>query len=308
MHEQDLLKQEKIAGIQASDRLLAPFYRSEDTYSTDHPDGTYTVKGQFIDFADRAQDAGDFAQESLLRTVALAPEFVECQVGLNKARADARREKRVRDRVLPATRSRISSLRERVFDFNASLKQYRDTHPEDSMTRTVAMLTRSYRTMMVKEGHPTVPTPDVESSFIEVARGMRAELAVEEILGTFEDVEIHYAYNDDETARRKLETEGTDYVIDVTVLGRTFPLHIDVKAGESATRDDQDEPIVGKLWSQCVDSDFSGGGTRPDPRRIGHKSLPMQDALILQIQLQYPGELEMMCDARGETLDDIDIN
>lgn len=295
-------------GVQTSDRLLGPLYRSEDTYSTSHPEGAYSVKEQLVNVADVAQHAGDFAQESLLRTIALTPEFIADQARLDKARADARHEKRIRDRVSPATRSRISTLREKVFPFNASLKQYLDTHPDDSMTRTVALLTRSYRTMMGQEGQQALPSPDVDSSLISVARGMRAELAVEEILGTFEDVEIHYAYNDDETARRKLETEGTDYVIDVTVLGRTFPLHIDVKASESATLDDDNEPITGKLWSQCINSDFAGGGTRLDPRRIGHKSLPMQDALILQIQLQYPGELEMMCDARGETLDDIDIN
>ena len=127
---------------------------------------------------------------------------------------------------------------------------------------------------------------------------------------------FNYNLTDDETVRRRLDAAGTDYLISVTLLNHTFDLAVDIKANRRSTVEEASDEhgvvreydIPGKLWNQCDDQDFEGNTSRIDARKLGHKSLPMQRALISQIRMQYPGELEKLCEAQGLTLDELFID
>lgn len=293
-----LAAHEKQLGIEKADALLSRVYQS----------GTSDASATLLDAASTASERGRLREASLYSVIALTPEFVTTQRSIDIARATARAQKLRRGAVTPETRQTMRDLRNKLFPFNAALKEYLDFNADTSLTQTTAMLARSYRVMSQKEQVQPRPAVEVTHELSCIARGMRAELAAEQILGNFEDIEIHYYLQDDETQRQYLETKGTDYVITATVLGKPFELAIDIKAKQSDTLDETGNPLRGKLWSQCQDSDYINGSSRIDPRKIGRTYLPMQRALITQITLQYPGELEALCREHATTLEEIDIN
>ena len=293
-----LAAHEKHLGIEKADALLSRVYQS----------GTTDASATLLDAASTASERGRLREASLYSVIALTPEFVTTQRSIDIARATAREQKRRYGTIPAVTRQTMHDLRSQLFPFNAALKEYLDFNADTSLAQTTAMLARSYRVMSQKQQVQPRPAVEVTHELSCVASGMRAELAAEQILGNFEDIEIHYYLQDDETQRQYLETKGTDYVITATVLGKPFELAIDIKARQSDTLDETGNPLRGKLWSQCQDSDYINGSSRIDPRKIGRTYLPMQRALITQITLQYPGELEALCRKHGTTPEEIDIN
>lgn len=308
--------EERRHGLESARALLAPIYRQSDIYSKQNPGGTTSAADQLLAAGEAAAANGQRDQSSLLLSVGRVPEFAEAQRRLDIARAKARDEKQRRGAVTPETRNTIKKNRELALGFNESIKDYLDLHSGESLDYVAGLMAGSYKLMMGAEGNESRVGAEVMGEVYNTARGMRGELVAEQILGRFEDVEIHYHLTDDETVRRRLDAAGTDYLISVTLLDHTFDLALDIKANRRSTVEEapgedgiiREYDIPGKLWNQCDDQDFEGNTSRIDARKLGHKYLPMQDALISQIRMQYPGELEKLCEAQGLTLDDLFIN
>lgn len=299
---------ERRRGLEAARILLAPIYAQPDVRSKRNPHGIESAADQLLAAGKAAKIARKPYQSSLLTTVGSVPEFAEAQQRLDIARADARTEDMRYGHALPETKRAIRASRELALGFNGSLKNYQDLHSDQSLEYISSLLAGSYTTMMKAEGHTPRVGKEVYGEIYNTARGMRGELAAEQILGNFENVEIQYHLADDEKVRRWLDAKGTDYKISVTVYDNTFDLAVDIKVNETSTVDEYGDPLPGKLWNQCRDSDFVNNTSRIDNERIGYKAIPMQAALINQICLQHPGELEKLAEAHGETLDDIYID
>jgi len=301
--------QEHRRGQEAAARLLYSIYQVETVRSPHNPEGTVSAADQLLHVARQADKKGHHSDASMLRTVGQAPAYAQNQQRLNQARAQANEEDTRFGRATPQTRREIRELREEIFDYNATIKEYLDLHPNESLDYVAGFATAGYQSLSTAEGTSQLPARTVFSDIYNTARGMRGELAVEQILGMFrDDVEIYYHLTDNEAMRRKLDAAGTDCIIGVTILGHTFDLALDIKVNKQKTIDSEGNPLTGKLWTHCDDSDFPGNTVRVDARRINYKIRPMQDALIDQILLQYPGELEALCRREGLTLDDLDIN
>lgn len=301
--------QEHRRGQEAAARLLYRIYQVDDVRSPLNPAGSVSAVDQLLSVAHQADKEGHHTDASMLRTVGQAPAYADNQQRLNQARAQASEEDTRFGRATPETRREIRELREEIFDYNATIKDYLDYHPTESLDYVASFATAGYRALSAAEGTTPLPAQTVFSDVYNTARGMRGELAAEQILGKFkEDVEIYYRLTDNEAMRRKLDASGTDYIIGVTLLGHTFDVAVDIKVNKQKTVDTDGNPLAGKLWTHCDDSDFPGNTVRIDARRINYKVRPMQDALIDQILLQYPGELEALCKREGLTLDDLDIN
>lgn len=290
-------------GQEAAARLLRGVYQLDEVRN-----GTVSASEQLDSVANQAEQEGHHSDASMLRVVGWAPAYAENQQLLNEARRQANEEDITLGRATPDTRRQIRELRERIFDYNAVIKEYLDLHPSDSLDYVVSFATTGYQSLSAQEGKERIPARTVFSNIYNTARGMRGELVAEQILGRFEDVEIHYRLTDDESMRRKLDAAGTDYMVGVSLLGHTFDLALDIKVGKQNTVDKDGAPLAGKLWCQCSDNDFPDNTSRIDKRAMSYKFLPMQDALIEQILLQYPGELEALCAREGTTLSELDIN
>lgn len=307
---------ERRAGTAESQKLLSSVYGSPDVYSLQNRGGSQSAADKLLEVAEGASRAGKRDQAALLAVVGMTPEYSEVQPAIDKEKAKADAARRRYGSVPEPIKREIKRLREQTLGFNEAMKEYLDTHSSQSLDYVSGFLVGAYRGIMRTEGHDARPTPDVTGEILRTARGMRGELAAEQILGKFEDVDIHYHLTDNTEVRRKLDAQGTDYMITVTVLGQAFDLAVDIKSSREATierdRDANGElheyTIPGKLWCQFTDADFIRHTSRVDSSTILRKALPMQDALINQICLQYPGRLEALCKTQGITLDDIDIN
>lgn len=299
---------ERKRGLEAARTLLGPVYRQPDVYSQQNTGGSISAADQLLSAGEGAATVGKRDQASLLIAVGRVPEFAEAQQRLDIARAKARDEKQRFGVVSQETKRAIKTNRELALGFNESLKDYLDLHSSESLDYVAGLMAGSYKLMMSAEGNESRVGAEVMGEVYNTARGMRGELVAEQILGRFEDVEIHYHITDDEAMRRRLDAAGTDYMITVTLYGRAFDLAVDIKANKRSTVDDDGYDLPGKLWSQCEDSDFDGNTSRIDGRKLGHKYLPMQDALIEQIRLQCPNELEALAKSNGDELTDIYIN
>ncbi len=302
---------ERKRGFESARALLTPVYQHPDVYSVHNQAGSVSAADQLQLASEAALKQGLRDESSLLLAVGRVPEFAEAQACLDIARAKARTQKERHGYVSPSTKQEIRSNRELALGFNEALKDYLDLHSSESLDFVAGRMAGAYKMMMAAEGSESRVGAEVLGEIYNTARGMRAELVAEQILGRFDDVEIHYHLTDNEKVRRKLDAAGTDYIITVTLYGRPFDLAVDIKANRRSTVEAEDGveyPLPGKLWNQCEDSDYVGNSSRVDTRKLGHKYIPMQTALINQVCLQYPGELEALAAAHNETLDDIYIN
>lgn len=197
--------------------------------------------------------------------------------------------------------------REKVFAFDESVKEFLNRHPDESIDYVSGFALTSYQ-VLPKDQQP-LPIKDAHDKIHAIARGMRAELATEKILGLFtEDVDFNYDLEDNKAVRRNLDAKGVDYVLDVTALGQVFQIGVDIKANFNKTIDSDGYAIPGKLWCQCGDEDFVHNSTKISPRALYPKLDSMRRALLVQIQCQYPGQLEDLCAQEGIEIDDIELN
>lgn len=197
-------------------------------------------------------------------------------------------------------------LRDKLFLFNEATKEYLNQHADESIDYVTSLANTSYQ----YNAHQNNNTPSQDSlkRFTMIARGMRAELAVESILGRFtQDVDFDYDQIDDPETRRRLDAKGIDYSLDVTALGETFTIDVDIKANRDKTLNSAGYAMPGKLWSQCSDKDFINNSSRLNNTALYGKIESMRRALIEQIILQHPGHLEHLSDEQAVPLEDIPI-
>lgn len=233
--------------------------------------------------------------------------FVDAQKQLIEARAKAERERRNHGRVSGKTEDQINYNLQKVLEYNEILKERLDLNPETPLDFVAGQLAAAYKIMKTLNGEKPEDGAQVFEYVLGAARGMRGELSAEEILGRYENIEIHYHLTDNPEVRRKLDAAGTDYLLTISLYGHNFDLPVDIKANRRKTVDDKG-PIPGKLWNQCIEEvDYPNNAVRLDPKRLSSKYGPMEDALINQICLQHPGKLEALAAKHGDTIDDVHI-
>ena len=241
-------------------------------------------------------------------SVGYITDFIDAQEQLIEARAKAERERRNHGRVSGKTEDQINYNLQKVLEYNEILKERLDLNPEAPLDFVAGQLAAAYKIMKTLNGEKPHDGEQVLKYVLGAARGMRGELSAEEILGRYENIEIHYHLTDNPEVRRKLDAAGTDYLLTISLYGHNFDLPVDIKANRRKTVDDKG-PIPGKLWNQCIEEvDYPNNAVRLDPKRLSSKYGPMEDALINQICLRYPGKLEALAAKHGDTIDDVHID
>lgn len=294
-------------GIESAKKLLSEVYGDSETHSIRNPEGIRSGSEQLKLAGESALEAGKPGEAAFLLSVGYVTDFIDAQEQLIKARAKARQERRNYGRVSGKTKDQINYNLQKVLNYNEILKERLDLNPETPLDFVAGQLAASYKIMKTLNGEKPEDGARVFEYVLGAARGMRGELSAEEILGRYENIEIHYHLTDNPEVRRKLDAAGTDYLLTISLYGHNFDLPVDVKANRSKTVDDKG-PIPGKLWNQCIEEvDYPNNAARLDPKRLSSKYGPMEDALINQICLQYPGELEALAAKHGDTIDDVHI-
>lgn len=295
-------------GIESAKKLLGEVYGDPETRSIRNPEGIHSGAKQLQLAGEAALEAGKPGESAYLLSVGYITSFVDAQKQLIEARTKARQERRNHRRVSGKTKDQINYNLQKVLEYNEILKGRLDLSPEAPLDFVAGQLTAAYKIMKTFDGEKPHNSAQVLDYILDAARGMRGELAAEQILGKYEDIEIHYHLTDNPEARRKLDAAGTDYLLTVSLYGHNFDLPVDIKANRRKTVDEEGRAIPGKLWNQCIEEvDYPNNAVRLDPKRLSSKYGPMEDALINQICLQYPGELEALAAKHDDTLDDVHI-
>lgn len=298
-------------GIESAKKLLGEVYRDPETRSIRNPKGIRSGSEQLKLAGESALEAGKPGEAAFLSSVGCITDFIDAQEQLIKARAKARQERRdhrLRS-VSGKTKRQINYSRQEVLNYNEILKERLDLNPEAPLDFVAGQLAASYKIMKTLNGEQPHDGARVLKYVLGAARGMRGELSAEEILGRYGNIIIHYHLTDNPEVRRKLDAAGTDYLLTISLYGHDFDLPVDIKANRNKTVDDKGRAIPGKLWNQCIEEvDYPNNAARLDPKRLSSKYGPMEDALINQICLQYPGELEVLAAKHGDTIDDVHID
>ena len=295
-------------GIESARKLLGEVYRDSETRSIRNPEGIRSGAEQLQLAGEAALEAGKPGEAAFLLSVGYVTDSVDAQEQLIEARIKAKRERQNHRHVSGKTKDQINYSRQKVLSYNEILKERLDLNPKTPLDFVAGQLTASYKIMKTLNGEKPQDGARVFKHVLGAARGMRGELSAEEIIGKYEGVEIHYHLADNPEVRRKLDAAGTDYLLTVSLYGHEFDLPVDIKANRRKTVDDKGRTIPGKLWNQCIEEvDYPNNAARLDPKRLSSKYGPMEDALINQICLQYPGELEALAAKHGDTIDDVHI-
>lgn len=295
-------------GIESAKKLLGGVYLDSETRSISNPKGIRSGAEQLQLAGEAALKAGKPGESAFLLSVGYVTDFIDAQKQLIEARAKAKRERQNHRHVSGRTKDRINHNLQEVLEYNEILKGRLDLNPEAPLDFVAGQLAASYKIMKTLDGEEPCEGAWVMHRLLDTARGMRGELAAEQILGKYEDIEIHYHLTDNPEARRKLDAAGTDYLLTVSLYGHNFDLPVDIKANRLKTVDKEGRAIPGKLWNQCIEVDYPNNAARLDPKRLSSKYGPMEDALINQICLQHPGKLEALAAKHGDTIDDVHID
>ena len=296
-------------GIESAKKLLGEVYLDSETRYIRNPKGIRSGAEQLQLAGEAALEAGKPGESAYLLSVGYITSFVDAQEQLIEARAKAERERQNHRHVSGRTKGRINHNLQKVLEYNEILKERLDLNPEAPLDFVAGQLTAAYKIMTTFDGKKPHDGARVLKYVLGAARGMRGELSAEEILGRYENIEIHYHLTDNPEVRRKLDAAGTDYLLTISLYGHNFDLPVDIKANRDKTVDDKGRAIPGKLWNQCIEEvDYPNNAARLDPKRLSSKYGPMEDALINQICLRYPGKLEALAAKHGDTIDDIHID
>lgn len=245
-----------------------------------------------------AEKNKQYKEASVFRLLAEAPSFVD-----NQAQMD---ELNSRGNLYGRQFKKKNDLRAKLFPYNEATREYLNQHPNEPLEYVTSFANASYLVATQRNG--IRPVQGSIDAFTAAARGMRAELAVEAILGHFtENVDFDYDQIEDPKTRRQLDANGVDLILDVTALGKIFTIGVDIKANRKSTVNSADHTIPGKLWSQCRDSDFINNSSRLSNGALYSKIESMRRALLEQIILQHPGQLEQLSNEQAVPLDDIPI-
>ena len=294
-------------GIESAKKLLGRVYLDSETRSIRNPKGIRSGAEQLQLAGEAALKAGKPGESAFLLSVGYVTDFVDAQEQLIEARAKAKRERQNRH-VSGKTKDQINYSRQKVLSYNEILKERLDLNPKTPLDFVAGQLAASYKIMKTLNGEKPHDGEEVLRYLTDATRGMRGELSAEEILGRYGNIEIHYHLTDNPEVRRKLDAAGTDYLLTISLYGHNFDLPVDIKANRRKTVDDKG-PIPGKLWNQCIEEvDYPNNAVRLDPKRLSSKYGPMEDALINQICLRYPGKLEALAAKHGDTIDDVHID
>lgn len=295
-------------GIESAKKLLGRVYLDSETRSIRSPKGIRSGAEQLQLAGEAALKAGKPGESAFLLSVGYVTDFVDAQEQLIEARAKAKRERQNHRHVSGKTKDQINYSRQKVLSYNEILKERLDLNPKTPLDFVAGQLAASYKIMKTLNGEKPHDAEEVLRYLTDATRGMRGEISAEEILGRYGNIEIHYHLTDNPEVRRKLDAAGTDYLLTISLYGHNFDLPVDIKANRRKTVDDKG-PIPGKLWNQCIEEvDYPNNAVRLDPKRLSSKYGPMEDALINQICLRYPGKLEVLAAKHGDTIDDVHID
>lgn len=296
-------------GIESAKKLLGGVYLDSETRSIRNPKGIRSGAEQLQLAGEAALKAGKPGESAFLLSVGYITDFVDAQEQLIEARAKAKRERQNHRHVSDKTNDQINYSRQKVLSYNEILKERLDLNPKTPLDFVAGQLAASYKIMKTLNGEKPHDAEEVLRYLTDATRGMRGEISAEEILGRYENIIIHYHLTDNPEVRRKLDAAGTDYLLTVSLYEHDFVLPVDIKANRNKTVDDKGRAIPGKLWNQCIEEvDYPNNAVRLDPKRLSSKYGPMEDALINQICLRYPGELETLAAKHGDTIDDVHID
>ena len=295
-------------GIESAKKLLGRVYLDSETRSIRSPKGIRSGAEQLQLAGEAALKAGKPGEAAFLLAVGHVTDFVDAQEQLIEARAKAKRERQNHRHVSGKTKDQINYSRQKVLSYNEILKERLDLNPKTPLDFVAGQLAASYKIMKTLNGEKPHDAEEVLRYLTDATRGMRGEISAEEILGRYENIIIHYHLTDNPEVRRKLDAAGTDYLLTISLYGHNFDLPVDIKANRRKTVDDKG-PIPSKLWNQCIEEvDYPNNAVRLDPKRLSSKYGPMEDALINQICLRYPGKLEALAAKHGDTIDDVHID
>ena len=295
-------------GIESAKKLLGRVYLDSETRSIRSPKGIRSGAEQLQLAGEAALKAGKPGEAAFLLSVGHVTDFVDAQEQLIEARAKAKRERQNHRHVSGKTKDQINYSRQKVLSYNEILKERLDLNPKTPLDFVAGQLAASYKIMKTLNGEKPHDAEEVLRYLTDATRGMRGEISAEEILGRYENIIIHYHLTDNPEVRRKLDAAGTDYLLTISLYGHNFDLPVDIKANRRKTVDDKG-PIPSKLWNQCIEEvDYPNNAVRLDPKRLSSKYGPMEDALINQICLRYPGKLEALAAKHGDTIDDVHID
>ena len=299
-------------GIESAKKLLGRVYLDSETRSTGNPNsnpkGIRSGAEQLQLAGEAALEAGKPGEAAFLLSVGYVTDFIDAQEQLIEARAKAKRERQNHRHVSGKTKDQINYSRQKVLNYNEILKERLDLNPKTPLDFVAGQLAASYKIMKTLNGEKPHDAEEVLRYLTDATRGMRGEISAEEILGRYENIIIHYHLTDNPEVRRKLDAAGTDYLLTVSLYEHDFVLPVDIKANRNKTVDDKGRAIPGKLWNQCIKVDYPNNAVRLDPKRLSSKYGPMEDALINQICLRYPGKLEALAAKHGDTIDDVHID
>ena len=290
-HEVVSPQQERLRGKEDASALLH-LYPTADSL---HDQAAYATKNKQHKYA---------AAFTLLET---SQSFIDTSVKLDDVSERLRINRYSNSQQYFHDRKEREALRSQVFPFNEAVKEFLNQYPDEPLEYVASLADTSHKVAARNAGKSS--REDSYNRIYAVAVGMRAELAAESILGRFvEDVDFHYDESDNLELRRKLDEKGVDYIIDVTALGKTFELGVDIKSNINNTIDEDGYALPGKLWCQFNSQDFVNNSTRVRTRSLYSKVDSMRRDLLTQIRYQYPGKLEALCDEHNEDIDDIDLN
>lgn len=284
-------------GVDAAAHILQPLYKHDDITS-----GTYSPSELLAAMARAAHEQGSTPEATSLRCLAESADYVIAYKQRQVSRGHMMLAERYGEEPQESLVAAYYEAREALLSGNEAIKEYLAVHPSEPIETLHSMMWTA-ATINAKEeyGFDLNAMEVDEIGLLQNIRGMRGELSFEQILNKFEDVTIHDAPADPE-ARRTADKRGIDYVIDVYVqpINELFTLELDIKNNPQFTMDEETgKPIPGKIWNQCANGDYLDNSATLAPGTVMRKAIPMQRAVIQQIQLIHEAKLAAACKKTG---------
>lgn len=172
---------------------------------------------------------------------------------------------RMKESKHPANREALRAHKERVINFNHSLRDVIDKHPHLTTSKLVNFMAASFERLY---------GPENVNNFVYAARtrtiGMQHEVIADQLIGAIDDDNLSYEESDLEG-----EMKGADFY--VTLYDFTFP--VDIKAAPTAfERSVEKSGRTSQLWS-VVPQEVIGERFRLTPQEVEEYTPTMHEEL-----------------------------
>lgn len=291
-------------GKDSAARTLTRLYQHPDVVN-----GTAYATELLANAAAHAREKGNYSEAAQLRCLAESTDYLLADISLSTATSTVETADRYGEEADEYLGTEIAECKEALLSGNEAIKEYLATHPDEPIEHLLEMMWTAAHIHAEAEYGMTIPEQVDKNSLLLRIRGMRGELSFEQILAKFEGITVHDTPTDT-AERRSADKRGIDYVIDVIVqpINEQFTIWLDVKNNPQFTFDGDNNPIPGKIWNQCANTDYVNNSTTLDPSIVMYKAEPMQKALIAQLSLLRPAQLRAACKKHGIAPDDLYID